>query len=165
VWQAPADEDAPALFVSFPSLKDPSHQGKHTAEVVAPCDGRAFERWLPLAAGDRPEPYRALKAQAEQRLLGQFRHHFPALAPLLRFHELSTPVTQQQVVRSPGGAMYGLEMSAARLASPALGVRTPVPGLLLAGQDVSGGGIQAACISGLLAAAAVEPSLLRQLGS
>jgi len=39
-----------------------------------------------------------------------------------------------------------------------------VPGLLLAGQDVSGPGIQAACMSGLLAAAAVEPSLLRRLG-
>jgi all-trans-retinol 13,14-reductase len=165
VWQAPAEEDAPALFVSFPSLKDPAHPGRHTAEVVAPCDGRAFERWLPLAAGNRPEQYRALKAQAEQRLLAQFRRHFPALAPLVRFHELSTPVTQQQYVRSPGGAMYGLEMSAARLASPALGVRTPVPGLLLAGQDVSGAGIQAACISGLLAAAALEPGLLRQLAS
>lgn len=61
--------------------------------------------------------------------------------------------------------MYGIEMSAQRLASPALSVRTPVPGLLLAGQDVSGAGIQAACMSGLLAAAALEPSLLRQLGA
>ena len=55
-------------------------------------------------------------------------------------------------------------MSAQRLASPALNVRTPVPGLLLAGQDVSGAGIQAACMSGLMAAAALEPSLLRRLG-
>ena len=46
----------------------------------------------------------------------------------------------------------------------ALDVRTPVPGLLLAGQDVSGPGIQAACLSGLLAAAAIEPKLLRRLG-
>jgi hypothetical protein len=51
-----------------------------------------------------------------------------------------------------------------RLASDALNVRTPVPGLLLAGQDVSGPGIQAACMSGLLAAAAIEPTLLRRLG-
>ena len=31
VWQAPADEDAPALFVSFPSLKDPAHVGIQAA--------------------------------------------------------------------------------------------------------------------------------------
>ena len=164
VWQAPADEDAPGLFVSFPSLKDPANRGKHTAEVVALCDARAFGPWLHLPAAERPKEYLALKARVEERLLAQFRRHFPALAPMLRFHELSTPVTQQHFVRSPDGAMYGIEMSAQRLASDALDVRTPVPGLLLAGQDVSGPGIQAACMSGLLAATAIEPTLLRRLG-
>ena len=164
VWRAPADEDAPALFVSFPSLKDPVNQGKHTAEVVALCDAQAFGPWLHLRAGERPEDYLALKAWVEERMLAQFRRHFPALAPMMRFHELSTPITQQHFVRSPDGAMYGIEMSAQRLGSDALDIRTPVPGLLLAGQDVSGPGIQAACMSGLLAAAAIEPALLRRLG-
>ena len=164
VWQAPADEDAPGLFVSFPSLKDPAHKGKPTGEVVALCDARAFGAWLHLPDSDRPEEYLALKAWVEERLLAQFRRHFPALAPMLRFHELSTPLTQQHFVRSPDGAMVGIEMSARRLASGALDVRTPVLGLLLAGQDVSGPGIQAACVSGLLAAAAIEPALLRRLG-
>ena len=132
--------------------------------MVALCDAQAFGRWLHLPAGERPEEYLALKAWVEERLLAQFRRHFPALAPMLRFHELSTPVTQQHFVRSPDGAMYGIEMSAKRLGSDALDVRTPVPGLLLAGQDVSGPGIQAACMSGLLAATAIEPSLLRRLG-
>ena len=59
--------------------------------------------------------------------------------------------------------MHGLEMSARRRASPALDVRTPVPGLLLAGPDVSGAGIQAACISGLMPSAALKPSLWRQM--
>ena len=133
VWQAPADKDAPGLFVSFPSLKDPAHQGRHTAEVVALCDAQAFGPWLHLPAAERPEDYLALKARVEERMLGQFRRHFPALAPMLRFHELSTPLTQQHFVRSPDGAMYGIEMSAQRLGSGALDVRTPVPGLLLAG--------------------------------
>jgi all-trans-retinol 13,14-reductase len=164
VWQAPADGDAPGLFVSFPSLKDQAHTGKHVAEVVALCDATPFKAWLHRPIGERPEEYRALKARIEERMLAQFGRHFPALAPMVRFHELSTPVTQQHFVRSPDGAMYGVEMSAQRLGSDALDVRTPVPGLLLAGQDVSGPGIQAACMSGLLAAAAIEPSLLKRLG-
>ena len=120
-------------------------------------------RALHRRCSKRPEEYLALKAWVEERL-AQFRHHFPALAPMLRFHELATPVTQQHFVRSADGAMYGIEMSARRMGSEALDVRTPVPGLLLAGRDVSGPGIQAACMSGLLAAAAIEPSLLRRLG-
>ena len=164
VWRAPADADASGLFVSFPSLKDPTYSGKHTAEVVALCDVTSFKPWLHLPDGERLQAYLALKARIEERMLAQFGRHFPALASMLRFHELSTPVTQQHFVRTPDGAMYGIEMSAQRLGSDALDVRTPVPGLLLAGQDVSGPGIQAACMSGLLAAAAVDRSLLRRLG-
>jgi all-trans-retinol 13,14-reductase len=163
VWQQPADEDAPALFVSFPSLKDRSSSEKPTAEVLALCEAAPFEQWLGQPVGERPEDYLAFKAWIEERLLAQFVRHFPALAPMVRFHELATPLTQQHYVRAPQGAMYGIVMDAQRLGSAALKVRTPVAGLLLAGQDVSGAGVQAAAMSGLMAAAVIEPALLRQL--
>jgi all-trans-retinol 13,14-reductase len=163
VWQQPADEDAPGLFVSFPSLKDVRSSDKPTAEVLALCDAAPFERWLGHPTGQRPEDYLAFKAWVEERLLAQFGRHFPALAPMVRFHELATPLTQQHYVRSPQGAMYGIVMDAERLGSGALNVRTPVNGLLLAGQDVSGAGVQAAAMSGLMAAAVLEPALLSQL--
>lgn len=164
VWQRPGDEEAPGIFVSFPSLKDPASHGKPTAEVVAMVDAAAFAPWFGPAAGPRPPEYRALKDRIAQRLLGQFLRHFPGLRPLLRFHELATPLTQQRYVRSPQGAMYGIEMSAQRLTSPALHVRSPLPGLLLAGQDVTSPGVQGAFMGGLMAAAAMEPALWRRLG-
>ena len=163
-WLKPDDEDAPGLFVSFPSLKDPAAGGLPTAEVLALCDASAFAAWMDLPNGERPETYLALKAWVEERLLAQFLRHFPKLAPMVRFHELATPVTQQHFVRAPQGAMYGLEMDAHRLGSKALNVRTPIAGLLLAGQDVSGAGIQASAMSGLMAAVAIEPALMRHLG-
>ena len=83
---------------------------------------------------------------------------------MLRFHELSTPLTQRRYVRTPDGAMYGLEMSGERLLNPALNLRTPVPGLLLAGQDVMGPGVQAAFMGGLMAAATVDASVWREMG-
>lgn len=162
-WRAPAHEEAPGLFVSFPSQKDPAHEGLPTAEVVAPVDAAAFLQWLPSAAGERPQAYRELKGWIEARLLAQFLRHFPALRPLVRFHELSTPLTQHHYVRSPGGAMYGIEVSAERMLSPALRVRSPVDGLLLAGQDVTSPGVQGACMGGLLAAASAEPALWARL--
>ncbi len=55
--------------------------------------------------------------------------------------------------------MYGIEMSAERLTSEALRVRTPLQGLLLAGQDVTSPGVEGAFMGGLLAAATLEPSL------
>jgi all-trans-retinol 13,14-reductase len=159
LWHDPAGEDAPSLYVSFPSTKDAGERAHPTAEVRAMVDHAAFAPWLALPANERPEAYLALKARVQQRLLAQFLRHFPAMQPMLRLHELSTPLTQRSFVRSQDGATYGIEMSARRLNSPALHVRSPLPGLLLAGQDVGSPGVPGAVMGGLMAAAAVDPSL------
>jgi len=165
VWERPAEEESPALFVSFTSLKDPAHQDPehHTAEVVAICRWEPFAAWSGSTLENRPEDYEASKARIGETLLAQFKSHFPRLAPLIDFHEVSTPLSQAAFVLADHGAMYGLEMSAERMRSRALRVRTPVSGLLLAGQDVVSPGIPGAFMGGLMSAASVEPRLWRQL--
>jgi all-trans-retinol 13,14-reductase len=165
VWERPADEDAPAMFVSFPSLKDTAHRDPehHTAEVVTICRWEPFSAWARSAPGDRPEEYEATKARIAEILLAQFKRHFPRLAPMIDFHEVSTPLSQASFVAADRGAMYGLEMSSERMSSSALKVRTPLPGLLLAGQDAASPGIQGAFMGGFMAAASVEPRLWREM--
>jgi all-trans-retinol 13,14-reductase len=163
LWRQPADADAPTLLVSFPSLKDPSWEGPPTAEVLAVADRSAFAPWL---RGDpNADDYGAFKDWVAERLLAQFTRHFPALAPRLRFHEAATPWTQRRFVGAFGGSMYGAEMTVERLANDALRRRTPVPaGLLLAGQDVMGPGVQAAFMGRLMTAETVEPALRKAMG-
>jgi all-trans-retinol 13,14-reductase len=165
LWERPADEDAPAMYVSFPSLKDTSHRDvqRHTAEVVTICRWESFSMWAQGAPGDRPEEYEATKTWIAERLLAQFKRHFPRLAPMIDFYEVSTPLSQTSFVMADRGAMYGLEMSAERMAHSALEIRTPVPGLLLAGQDAAGPGIQGAFMGGFMAAASLEPRLWREM--
>jgi all-trans-retinol 13,14-reductase len=161
LWERPAEEDAPALFVSFPSVKDSAHADpdRHTAEVVALCGWEPFSAWARSMPGQRPEEYEAAKAWIGEALLAQFKRHFPRLAPMVDFHEASTPLSQASFVGAHLGAMYGLEMSAGRIGHRALRVRTPLPGLLLAGQDAAGPGIQGAFMGGFMAAASIEPRL------
>jgi all-trans-retinol 13,14-reductase len=165
VWERPGDERAPSLYVSFPSLKDPTHRDpeRHTAEVIALCRWDPFAAWSASASGHRPEEYEATKAWTGENLLAQFRRHFPRLAPLIDFHEVSTPLSQASFLQADHGAMYGLEMSAKRIGHKALRVRTPVPGLLLAGQDAASPGIQGAFMGGFMGAASIEPRLWRQM--
>jgi len=165
LWERPADEDAPHLFVSFPTLKDPAHRDPehHTGEVFALCRWEAFSAWADSAHARRPEEYEATKAWIGAKLLAQFARHFPQLAPLVDFHEISTPLSQASFVGADRGATYGLEMSAERMRHPALRVRTPVRGLLLAGQDAAGPGIPGALMGGLMAAASIEPRLWREM--
>ena len=168
VWRQPADEDAPGLFVSFPSLKDPAWRGPPTAEVLALVDPAAFAPWLSRNRDSTDsvegDDYAAFKDWVAARLLAQFERHFPALAPMVRFNEAATPRTQQHFTRTLGGSMYGLEMTGDRIGSTALNLRTPVPGLLLAGQDVAGPGVPAAFMAGLMAAAAVDIGVWREMG-
>lgn len=163
LWRSPTDDDAPNLFVSFPSLKDPSNSGPPTAEVLAIAEPAAFAQWLGPTGEARDAEYADWKGRVGQRLRAQFERCFPALAPMVRRHELATPLTQQRYTRTPAGSIYGLEVTAQRLTSPALDIRTPVPGLLLAGQDVFGPGVPSAFMSGMIAAASVEPALWQEL--
>lgn len=165
VWERPADEDAPSLFVSFPSVKDSEHPNpeRHTAEVVPICRWEPFKAWSATKSRRRPEEYEATKAGIRGRLLAQFTRHFPRLAPLIDFHELSTPLSQASFVLAAHGAMYGLEMSAVRMRHRALRASTPVRGLFLAGQDACSPGIQGAFMGGFMAAASLEPRLWRQM--
>ena len=165
VWEHPADEDAPALYVSFPSLKD-AGQGdsqRHTAELIAICRWEPFAAWAGCSPTHRPKEYEAVKAVIGARLLAQFRRHFPLLAPLIDFHEISTPLSQASFVMADRGAMYGIEMSAERMQDRALKPRTPIPGLLLAGQDSAGPGVEGAFMGGFMAAASAQPRLWREM--
>jgi all-trans-retinol 13,14-reductase len=168
VWQDPlADQSAPVLFVSFPTLKDPEHdpgvKQHHTAEIVAMTSWEAFSRWEDSEHGDRPEDYLAFKGFIEGKLLAQFRRYFPALAPMIVCHELSTPLSTAAFTGATRGAIYGLETTPRRFLSASLRARTPVPGLFLTGQDVVTPGVPGAMIGGLLAAAAIEPTILRHV--
>jgi all-trans-retinol 13,14-reductase len=165
VWERPGEEDAPAMFVSFPSLKDPDHRDfeHHTAEVIVFCRWESFSKWAQGSPGHRSEEYKAAKASIAVRLLTQFQRHFPQLAPLIDFHEASTPLSQASFVLADRGATYGLEMSAERMRHNALNIRTPLRGLLLAGQDAASPGIQGAFMGGFMAAASIEPRLWREM--
>jgi all-trans-retinol 13,14-reductase len=115
-----------------------------------------------MAAGAaRERDYAAMKDELKRSLLAQFGDHFPALAPMVQLAEVSTPITVASFTGAEHGAMYGLATTPQRFLSPALRPRTPVGGLLLAGQDACTPGVTGAMMGGLMAAANLEPQLWR----
>ncbi len=137
LWRDPLQQlSAPALYVTFPSLKIPADTSsqKHTAELVTFTDWEAFSRWDDSQLGHRPADYLELKATISSRLMSQFERHFPALAPLVVHSELSTPLSSVAFTGAEHGGIYGLEASPRRFLSSALRAKTPVTGLYLTGQ-------------------------------
>lgn len=171
LWRNPlAEPDAPMLFVSFPSLKDPNHdpgpKHRHTCEIVTFVDPDAFKAWEheDMHRGERRDPaYLEMKEKVEHNLLAQFGRHYPRLASMVNFVASSTPVSVATFTGAEHGAMYGLSTSPDRFLNDALRPRTPIGGLFLAGQDVCCPGVTGALMGGLMAAVSVEPGLLRLL--
>ena len=159
VWRDPFEQARPlAVFVSFPSLKDPAHRGaRHTAELHAWADWGLFERWQRSEFGARDGEYLALKDSLQRTLLDVFGDKYPGLAPKVRFCEASTPLTMLAFTGHEQGAFYGLETSPRRLMCDALSPRTPIRGLVLAGQDVGTPGVMGALVGGVMAAGVIEP--------
>jgi all-trans-retinol 13,14-reductase len=146
----------PALFISFPSAKDPEFEprypGHATAEVVAPIPYAFFARWAGTRWMQRGADYEAFKQQWSTRLTTELLHRFPQLEGRIAHAELSTPLSTQHFMNSPHGEIYGIPATPARYAFRALGARTPLPGLLLTGADVTGAGVTGALYGGAVAA-------------
>ena len=110
-----------------------------------------------------PDEWKAFKEKVEIRMLEYYKEKFPALAPLIVYHELGTPLATARFTAHEKGGIYGLEVTPRRVLSDALGPRTPVPGLFLSGQDAMTPGIAGALFGGVLSAAAIDPRVFTKL--
>jgi all-trans-retinol 13,14-reductase len=155
------DAEAPVLYCSFPSLKDPTHEPgekqRHTGEVVTFVPWSMFGEWRDTEWKNRPEAYEALKEKIQAKLLKQFFRHMPALEPMLDYAELSTPISTRHFVRPVMGSIYGLEPTPRRFRTAWLRPRAPIENLFFSGSEVTTVGVMGAMMGGVLAAASAEP--------
>ncbi len=153
--------DAPVLYCSFPSLKDPEHQAgpelRHTGEVVTFVPWEVFAPYDDTAWKRRGPEYDAMKEKLRAHLLEQFLTKMPALRPMVDYNELSTPLSTENFCRPVSGSIYGIEPTPERFATQALRPRSPIKNLFFAGSEVASVGVIGAMMGGVLGAAAAEP--------
>jgi all-trans-retinol 13,14-reductase len=167
IWSAAEGAPVPGMFVSFPSLKDPAHDpgpsNRHTGDLAVWTDWSAVAGFAAGGTAERPSEWSAFKQDIEARIMAYFAEKFPALAPLVVYQELGTPLATASFTGHEKGGFYGVETTPRRMRSEALNARTPVPGLFLTGQDVMTPGIAGALAGGMFGAAAVDPRVFQKL--
>lgn len=163
-WDVHPDREipeAPCLYCSFPSLKDPAYDPgpelRHTGEVVTFVPWESFEPWRGSRWHKRGEEYDAFKKKLEDAILEQFLTKMPALEAMLDYVELSTPLTTDHFVRPQRGSIYGIEPTPERFRCAALRPTSPIKNLYFAGSEVASVGVMGAMVGGMLAAVAVAP--------
>lgn len=167
IWAQAPEGNPPGFFVSFASLKDPSHdpgpKQKYAGEMVVWADWSSVAQWADMPSGQRGAAYKAFKQQIKEKMFELFRAQFPELADLVVFRELSTPLATASITGHDEGRFYGLDGTPERVLSDALKAKTPIEGLYLSGQDVVSQGIQGALWGGILCAASIDPRVFKQL--
>ncbi len=161
------DEEPNLIYVSFPSMKDPSYDPgkdqKHTGEVVTFVKWDAFTKWSETRFGDRPADYESFKQEITDRLLDVMRKKLPELMQYLDFSELGTPLTTQHYCNASKGAIYGLAATPERFGCEELRVRTPIKNFLMSGVDIGTVGVVSAMVAGILTAAVVDKRAYKRL--
>lgn len=124
-----------------PSLAPPGHAALCLLHLLPEAQAGP---WFRLA----PAQYEEAKEAHARRLIEAASSVVPGLDSHIVHYEVATPSTFQHYIRSENGSIYG---AARGQWCPA--VRSPVPGLFLAGAGTATGpGVEAAVLSGLHAA-------------
>ncbi len=166
IWAGGGSEPFSMAFVSFSSLKNPTHDpgptNKHTGDMMLWADWSSVAKFADGGADKRAGEWASFKLSIESRMLDFFKEKFPDLAPLIVYHELGTPLATALFTGHEKGGFYGVETTPRRMLSDALNARTPVPGLFLSGQDVMSPGIAGALSGGMFGAAAIDPRIFQK---
>lgn len=152
------DAPLPAVYLSFPSAKDPDfqrrHPGKSTVEAITMLPYAVFDRWGETRWKRRGDEYDALKERLAARLHAELERQVPSVVGNIAHTELSTPVTTRHFMNYEHGEIYGIASTPDRFLMRELGARTPIRGLYLAGQDAASLGVVGALYGGVIGASA-----------
>jgi phytoene dehydrogenase-like protein len=148
------------LSLVDPTAAPPGHASIGIAALVPHAEAQS---WFPAEGGDdweewrRSADYEDRKTAFGDRLIAAAEKIIPGLSSHIVFRADASPITFARYEWTSAGSIYGMS-SSGRLR----GVKSPVPGLVVAGSATHGPGIEAAVISGARAANALVPGLLAQ---
>jgi all-trans-retinol 13,14-reductase len=107
------------LFVSFPTLKDTAHDpgpsNRHAAELLVWADWSSVAKYAARGTEALASEWTGFKQGIESRLMDCFAAKFPALAPLVVYRELGTPLATAAFTGHEKGAFYGVETTPRRI--------------------------------------------------
>jgi phytoene dehydrogenase-like protein len=170
IWHYPSDDleglfndvstgalqEAPFVFVTSPTIKDPDHHkappGHHTLELITGASAHRFKPWFHEKTQKRGAEYDRLKNDFADGILELVeKHYVPGLRDHVVVREAAPPPTNVSSGRAHDGGIYGPEFSREQTF---LGRYLPwvgVPGLYLAGAGVFGPGVMTCTLSGFAA--------------
>ena len=126
--------------------------GDYTTQVdlLTPMPKHQIDKWIDTHIGHRGEDYEAMKRQKADECIALAETVIPGLRDMICQQYTSTPLTYRDYTLTPDGSAYGVRRDCRNLVITMLSPRTPIPNLLLTGQNMMLHGLEGVGMAALL---------------
>lgn len=134
VWDmSESGHDGSGILISCPY----SETGYATSiDILTPMLWNEVEQWEGTTIGHRGDDYKAMKQAKVNTLIDIAEHQIPGLRDAVEHVFTSTPLTYRDYNHTPNGSAYGIRKDCNNPMLTILTPRTPVPNLLMTGQNL-----------------------------
>ena len=139
------------------SCRIPEDGSKYVQQVdlLTPMNWSECEQWSHTEVGRRGEDYKAMKKRVADECITLAGRFIPGLRDRITGCYTSTPLTYRNYTLTPEGSAYGLRKDFRNPMITLLSPRTPIPNLLLTGQNLMLHGLHGVTMTALFTCAEV----------
>ena len=139
------------------SCRIPEDGSKYVQQVdlLTPMNWSECEQWSHTEVGRRGEDYKAMKKRVADECITLAERFIPGLRDRITGCYPSTPLTYRNYTLTPEGSAYGLRKDFRNPIITLLSPRTPIPNLLLTGQNLMLHGLHGVTMTALFTCAEV----------
>lgn len=139
------------------SCRIPEDGSKYVQQVdlLTPMNWSECEQWSHTEVGRRGEDYKAMKKRFADECITLAERFIPGLRDRITGCYTSTPLTYHNYTLTPEGSAYGLRKDFRNPMITLLSPRTPIPNLLLTGQNLMLHGLHGVTMTALFTCAEV----------
>ncbi|MBQ0072606.1 MAG: NAD(P)/FAD-dependent oxidoreductase [Prevotella sp.] len=129
VWEL-SEEDHEGMGILITNPKE------NSLDILTPMLWSECQQWENTTVGHRGEDYRAMKAAKAERCVALAETVIPGLRDAIEEIYTSTPLTYRDYNLTPEGSAYGIRKDCTAPMMTILTPRTPIPNLLMTGQNL-----------------------------
>ena len=118
-------------------------------DLLTPMVWERCSRWNDTRVGRRGDGYKAMKERVVGECIALAEHFIPGLRDMVDGYYTSTPLTYRDYTLTPEGSAYGIRKDFNSPIATLLSPRTPVPNLLLTGQNLMLHGVHGVTMTSL----------------
>ena len=139
------------------SCRIPEDGSKYVQQVdlLTPMNWSECEQWSHTEVGRRGEDYKAMKKRVADECITLAERFIPGLRDRITGCYTRTPLTYRNYTLTPEGSAYGLRKDFRNPMITLLSPRTPIPNLLLTGQNLMLHGLHGVTMTALFTCAEV----------